>query len=573
MSAPVPRRYQPKSTWLIWAGVGVAGLAFIVICMLMSSGPKQAPAPTPPPVVVAPKPRPAPPAEAPKPKRRPRPDINAFDTFGKTLLHKAAESGTPSDIRDLIEEGADVNLLTKSGGGFTPLVLAVLANREDNVKTLLDAGAKVDLTGAHVDATTPLGLAAGQGWLSIVMLLVEHGANVNGNARGSGDSTALSIAAVNRHMRVVQYLLEHGADVHKGAPLGRAASAGDMEMATFLLSKGVKVDERDAAGMTALFWGCNRNAVPMVNFLIERGADVNARTAYGDTVLHFSIGPSTAEVVGILLSHGADPTAKDKAGKTALERAIERNRPDLAAVMLEKMPASSQPALLLASAAGEDPKAVETLLDQGVPVNTCDAQGRTALHAAAGRSRTRVIAVLLKKGADVNAKDKTGKTPLMEAAECAWALPEVQVEAIRMLLAAGAKVNEACSKEGGDHSGWTPLHFAASSGSLEAARVLIEKGADVNLKTAKGETALALAEDRREVREYLDPLTKKPPPKRVPKRIQYVVTEGKVKYIQGSPEDRKGRKFKVVESGVADGGVYYIEEEVISDQEKATEEQ
>jgi prolyl 4-hydroxylase len=45
-----------------------------------------------------------------------------------------------------------------------------------------------------------------------------------------------------------------------------------------------------------------------------------------------------------------------------------------------------------------------------------------------------------------------------------------------------------------DENGWTPLHEAARSGSVEAVKLLVENGADMNVKTRNGETALYIAE-------------------------------------------------------------------------------
>ena len=47
----------------------------------------------------------------------------------------------------------------------------------------------------------------------------------------------------------------------------------------------------------------------------------------------------------------------------------------------------------------------------------------------------------------------------------------------------------------GDANGWTPLHEAARSGSVEAVKILIDHGADVNVKTKNGATPLFLASE------------------------------------------------------------------------------
>jgi len=75
--------------------------------------------------------------------------------------------------------------------------------------------------------------------------------------------------------------------------------------------------------------------------------------------------------------------------------------------------------------------------------------------------------------------------PLHEAAE------ENDVALIKQLLAAGININ---STEGKD--GETPLQRAITKNSIEAARLLVEEGADVNKPRADGETPLQMAEGR-----------------------------------------------------------------------------
>ena len=76
----------------------------------------------------------------------------------------------------------------------------------------------------------------------------------------------------------------------------------------------------------------------------------------------------------------------------------------------------------------------------------------------------------------MNARDKRGSTPLHLAAS--------HVDVARLLVERGAEVNV------GDESGYTPLHAAAASGSAEVARLLLERGADVSARDGRGFTPL-----------------------------------------------------------------------------------
>lgn len=73
------------------------------------------------------------------------------------------------------------------------------------------------------------------------------------------------------------------------------------------------------------------------------------------------------------------------------------------------------------------------------------------------------------------------------------------MDIVQMLLNGGAKVNE--TKE----SGQTALWFAAQQGQFEAAKVLIENGADLNIKASDGTTPAMIAEANgyRELAEHL----------------------------------------------------------------------
>lgn len=89
---------------------------------------------------------------------------------------------------------------------------------------------------------------------------------------------------------------------------------------------------------------------------------------------------------------------------------------------------------------------------------------------------------LLAEGADVNAvKGEYKTTVLMEASV------RGNLEAMKLLLEKGANIDMV------DQDGWTALMGATVQGSLEPVKLLLEHGADVNAKNHNGDTALVMA--------------------------------------------------------------------------------
>lgn len=114
----------------------------------------------------------------------------------------------------------------------------------------------------------------------------------------------------------------------------------------------------------------------------------------------------------------------------------------------------------------------------GISTEQPDAQGRTLLSYAAGRSDVAMVRMLLEAGADIEARDGAGRTPLFHAAQADTP------ENLDCLVAAGADL-EAC-----DELGWTPLIATAHEGWDDMLQALIDAGADLEATDKTGETAL-----------------------------------------------------------------------------------
>jgi ankyrin repeat protein len=118
--------------------------------------------------------------------------------------------------------------------------------------------------------------------------------------------------------------------------------------------------------------------------------------------------------------------------------------------------------------------------------------GDTPLHLAAAGYRVEIVPLLLASGADPNSTlNHRQSAPLHYAADTclrskAWSATK-QVETIRCLLQAGAKINAP------DKNGATPLHRAVRTRGVDAVRCLLNAGCDPLLRNKPGSTPFHLA--------------------------------------------------------------------------------
>ena len=130
----------------------------------------------------------------------------------------------------------------------------------------------------------------------------------------------------------------------------------------------------------------------------------------------------------------------------------------------------------------DDGSAIQQLAARGFDVNTRDATGSTGLYLAlkdAELPSLRAAQALIEApGIDVNVLNAKGESALMLTAL------RGQLELAKALIAKGADVNK---------TGWTPLHYAGSSGQLDMIRLLLEHSAYIDAESPNGSTPLMMA--------------------------------------------------------------------------------
>ncbi len=269
----------------------------------------------------------------------------------------------------------------------------------------------------------------------------------------------------------LQAMIKGGADVNAAEPRGgatplmHAASSGSLEAMTLLLDSGASVNAVNTSGATALMMSVTD--IEKVRLLLARGADVNAASNRGRTALLLAaMSDGSAPIVRLLMAHGANPKAVDALKVTSL----------------------------VAAAAGGDIETIRMMIDAGVPIDVPGFDGFTPLMTAAFGGNLPAVKLLLSKGANVNAVSGDGSFQKVKAGTIAlgkWtpliaAATSGSPELIDTLLRAGADPNAR------DVRGMTALMLAAATDrqNIAVMRLLIDRKADVNVRSLAGETAL-----------------------------------------------------------------------------------
>ena len=108
-----------------------------------------------------------------------------------------------------------------------------------------------------------------------------------------------------------------------------------------------------------------------------------------------------------------------------------------------------------------------------------DSLGRNPLHVAAVEGQSAVVATLVTKGASLEALDTDKRTPLCEAAK------HGKRDAAAALLDAGANLHAHCRS-----IDMEPLHIAGGADAVDVVKLLLERGADPNVKDYWDQTPL-----------------------------------------------------------------------------------
>ena len=368
-------------------------------------------------------------------------------------LQMASLVGNEQSARLLLDHGANINNFGFSH--HTALIAAVRARNESIARLLIEKGIDVDQSGWCV--STALSHAIEFEQYGLVKLLLDGNASVNISV-GLGLNTALDSAILLRNPLLVKTLLDYGANSSQssrfGSALHTACESSDLGMAALLLDYGI-----DANSSAGPFGDVLQNAVierkvDIAELLLARGADPNIKgNGHHGSPLHCAVSALTPYLIELLVSYGANVNTVDDEHGSVLYHAVKSGVPEIVTIFLE------HDDINLEQDGGRWGKPLYAALERGL-VDVVDlfvnedeyeemlaAGYGNALYGSAFIGNERVLSSLIMRGNDVNSTGKLGSA----------------------------------------------LQAACFASRYTTTKLLLESGADVNLRGGEYETALQAA--------------------------------------------------------------------------------
>jgi RNA polymerase sigma factor (sigma-70 family) len=444
-------------------------------------------------------------------------ELSAFLNAPVGTIKKRLHDGRER-LREILTDEVEDDLRSRRpsrdsrfAAGVVEILHAARVGDRERVKTLLLRNPRLR-HGRDVMGNTALILAAANGHEALAALLLEVSSPVDlHEAAAIGDTervraildgkpdlldsfstegfTALALAAHFGRLETMRLLLDRGADVNavskhpiETTPLVAALFGRRLEAAKLLIERGADVTLRRGggifprAGWTPLHYAAAYGFLDIASMLLERGASLAARDASGATPMDVASEEASRMLarkgVGVMSSKEVFLTAVTK-GDASRVKALVEETPSLAAARNEN--GVSAPLLALYHRQREIAELLVGLKERLEPLDVFEASafGNTA----------RLEAILEEDPGLVDAFAADGFFPLGLTAFFG------REPAVRLLLARGANVNLSAKNA----MKVAALHAASAEGGFEIARLLIEAGADVNAVQQAGFTPLHAA--------------------------------------------------------------------------------
>ena len=460
-------------------------------------------------------------------KQKNKIDLNMRDKEGETVLMKAIKNRHFEIAELLIDAGAKIHFNNKKEKKLRrALENAVDIINFDIVKNLLSSGVNIEnkfgekLLLRAIDRVGELRILKKVLDISPKSDFNVH-AVIGGEIISFDENTKNNLEQkLESSKKVMDYLLRSGVKVdvgHKGI-LSKVVSTGRKDLVETVLSAGVNIrkygnsvpyyplslvvsaigdddhidrlltnrllknraefsmnEKYGSVSYTPLLIASAIGDNYTVRRFIHNGAEVNYINKMGETALHFAVFNQDTSVLRTLIREWADLNIKDRDGNTALNKAIEHKRWSVAKILIQK----------------------------GANLNIKDSKGNTALHKAIKHKRWSVVKWLIQNGADKSVlseedlrklENRTevhitkGPTPRQRFIE---AVERADINSMKSLInEGGLNINTVVTNSSSKNA---LMYMANKNGDVEAGKLLIDSGINIDARDTIGRTALMFA--------------------------------------------------------------------------------
>ena len=388
----------------------------------------------------------------------------ALDGQSYTPLHYATEHGHFETVQKLVEEFADPKALNQDK--YSMLHIALAHQHPKIAHYFIEKN--IHLHKKNKRGNTPLHIAIQKGYLDVVKALVAK--KVDLNVLDSEQQTALHIALNQKHSQLAQYLIDQNVKLNlvsdlKQTPLHLAIQSGQKDIAMQLIEKVRNLNLTNKIYQTPLHLAIQFGHKDIAKLLIQKGVNLDIKNNGNQTPLHIAINKGYTDISTLCIKSGADLFIKDAENNRSLDLARKKQNQTLITLIMATM----KNPIVKKKAVGKLPKK-----------RVASSKGSSRSNAfidAVKANNTKKVAQMIAQGAHVNITTKTLLTPLHFAAKSG------NLAIAQLLVDNGAKIDAISSKK---TFRCTPVHNAVWNGNAKIVEYLLSKGADCAIKNRFG---------------------------------------------------------------------------------------
>jgi len=286
----------------------------------------------------------------------------------------------------------------------------------------------VDINNVTIDINETLKKSLINGDLELSQKMIEAGAKFNFYDYNT-ESTLPHIIKCRDYPDFFKTLLEKCPEYNNDKfiidVIDKAILYNKRNIFNFLIERIKNINSYNSDGETLLMVACNHKNIDIIKLLISRNASINFISSRGYSALYVAVASNNEQAVKILIENGAGILCKGYEGGELLFLSIQIPNYNIFKIILDNGAdinyiKGSRTTLMHAAQQG-NAEIAKTLIEKGVPINTVDCEGDTALALSIDNKKNNKIKIfnlLISSGANDKIKDKYGRSILDDAMFC-----------------------------------------------------------------------------------------------------------------------------------------------------------